>query len=396
MTGRNLGSDLKLLFLSAMGIFMVTVVIGILNGIDLVDFTRSTLLTHVHAGTLGWITLSVFGAAIWLFFGREAADERTASRIRWLSRFAVISVLLYVIVFYSDVGVLLPVVGTLVLLAIVVFLTLMLVQSRNITVTIPHATILAAMISLTIGAILGVLMGIGIATSDSSIIERTFLGHTSAMVIGYLILAGMGITEWRLAKPDFPATSDRLGIAQVLFPFVGGLTLILGAMYDIFALIVLNVPFMIVGVAIFLRRVGRRIGNALWVGSGSARLLGMSALFLVVNIGIIVYLIVNYADDFAAIPLGLVFAMNHVMFIGVLTNALFGLVGELHPERKGLYPFAEPLIFGGMNIGLVGFAFGLILDATILKVVFTPIMGLSIIAASVAFAVRLLSSPSPK
>ncbi|MEE9237694.1 MAG: hypothetical protein V3U52_07905, partial [Thermoplasmata archaeon] len=144
MTGRNLGSDLKLLFLSAMGIFMVTVVVGILNGIDLVDFTRSTLLTHVHAGTLGWITLSVFGAAIWLFFGREAADDRTASRIRWLSRFAVISVLLYVIVFYSDVGVLLPVVGTLVLLAIVVFLTLMLVQSRNITVTIPHATILAA------------------------------------------------------------------------------------------------------------------------------------------------------------------------------------------------------------------------------------------------------------
>ncbi|MCJ2531311.1 MAG: hypothetical protein LN413_03195, partial [Candidatus Thermoplasmatota archaeon] len=76
--------------------------------------------------------------------------------------------------------------------------------------------------------------------------------------------------------------------------------------------------------------------------------------------------------------------------------ALFGLVGELHPERKGLYPFAEPLIFGGMNIGLVGFAFGLILDATILKVVFTPIMGLSIIAASVAFAMRLLSSPPPK
>ncbi|MCJ2531226.1 MAG: hypothetical protein LN413_02755, partial [Candidatus Thermoplasmatota archaeon] len=287
MTGRNLGSDLKLLFLSAMGIFMVTVVIGILNGIDLVDFTRSTLLTHVHAGTLGWITLSVFGAAIWLFFGREATDDRTASRIRWLSRFAVISVLLYVIVFYSDVNVLLPVVGTLVLLAIVVFLTLMLVQSRNITVTIPHATILAAMISLTIGAILGVLMGIGIATSDPSIIARTFLGHTSAMVIGYLILAGMGITEWRLAKPHVPATSDRLGMAQVLFPFVGGLTLIVGAMYDIFTLIVLNVPFMIVGVAIFLRRVGRRVGNALWVGSGSARLLGMSALFLVVNIGII-------------------------------------------------------------------------------------------------------------
>jgi hypothetical protein len=84
------------------------------------------------------------------------------------------------------------------------------------------------------------------------------------------------------------------------------------------------------------------------------------------------------------------------MFIGVVTNALFGLMGELHPERKRLYPFAELLIFGGMNLGLVGFALGLTLDVTILKVVFTPIMGISIIAASAAFALRLLSFPPPR
>lgn len=36
--------------------------VGILNGLDLVEFDRKALLTHVHAGTLGWITLGFFAA----------------------------------------------------------------------------------------------------------------------------------------------------------------------------------------------------------------------------------------------------------------------------------------------------------------------------------------------
>ncbi|MFQ5874424.1 MAG: hypothetical protein ACE5JL_11575, partial [Dehalococcoidia bacterium] len=371
MAEQNLSSDVKLLFLSAMAIFMVTVVVGILNGTDLVEFTRSTLLTHVHAGTLGWITLSVFGAVIWLFLGREAADAAQASRIHWLTVYAILAVLLYVIAFYADIGEILPVVGSLVFVAIVAFLILAVVQSRKTTMTIPHVLILAAMINLTLGAIIGVLMGVGIALAEPRLLTvGAFIGHTSAMVIGYLILVGMAITEWRLVRPQVPASTDRLGLAQVIFPFVGGLTLIAGAIFDVFALIVLNVPFEIVGVAIYLVRIGRKIGHALWLGRGPAPLFGMSALFLVINIGVLVYLIVNYADRFEQIPLGLVFAMNHIMFIGVMTNALFGLVSELHPERQGVYPLAEWSIFGGMNVGLVGFAFGLVLDATILKILF--------------------------
>jgi hypothetical protein len=397
MPERSLVGSLKLLFLSALAIFMVTVVIGILNGMDLLTFTRSTLLTHVHAGTLGWITLSVFGAAIWLFVGREAQDATQASRIRWLSIFATLSVLLYVIAFYGDFREILPVFGSLVFLAILAFFALMVVQVRRITVTIPHALLLAAMINLIIGAIIGVLMGIGVALADPSLLSAGFfIGHTAAMVIGYLILVGMAITEWRLVAPTVPATSDRLGMAQVLLLFVGGLTLIIGAVFDIFALVVLNVPFEIAGVLIYLRRIGRRIGSALLAARGPASLFGMSALFLVVNIGILVYLIVTYADRIEAIPFGLLITLDHIMFIGVVTNALFGLMGELHPERKRLYPFAELLIFGGMNLGLVGFALGLTLDVTILKVVFTPIMGISIIAASAAFALRLLSFPPPR
>ncbi len=178
-------------------------------------------------------------------------------------------------------------------------------------------------------------------------------------------------------------------MAQVLLPFVGGLALIAGAILDIFPLIVLNVPFEIIAVLIYLRRVGRKIGLALRSGPGSARLFAMSSIFLVINIGILVYLIVSYADDFEKVPMGLVFAMDHVMFIGVMTNSLFGLIGEFIGERQRLYRFAEAVLLWGMNIGLVGFALGLFLEISILKILFTPLMGLAIIVGAVVFFLRL-------
>ncbi len=47
------GSQIRLLLQAAVAIFVFTVIVGILNGTDLVDFDRKTLLTHVHTGTLG-------------------------------------------------------------------------------------------------------------------------------------------------------------------------------------------------------------------------------------------------------------------------------------------------------------------------------------------------------
>ncbi len=48
-------SSSRNLFRAALVLFIITVVIGILNGIDVWDPPRNTLLTHVHAGTLGHI-----------------------------------------------------------------------------------------------------------------------------------------------------------------------------------------------------------------------------------------------------------------------------------------------------------------------------------------------------
>lgn len=70
MTNRAVPRDVVPLLFAAMAIFVLTVVMGILNGTDLVDLPHGASLAHVHSGTLGWITLSIFAAAAWIFGAR--------------------------------------------------------------------------------------------------------------------------------------------------------------------------------------------------------------------------------------------------------------------------------------------------------------------------------------
>ena len=63
----------RVLYLVAIAVFVVNIVIGILNGADAVEFDRNQILTHVHAGTVGWLTLVILAAATLLF---RATDRR--------------------------------------------------------------------------------------------------------------------------------------------------------------------------------------------------------------------------------------------------------------------------------------------------------------------------------
>jgi hypothetical protein len=52
---------------SAAAIFMYTIGVGILNGMDVWEPEHDLLMSHVHSGTLGWITLGVAGIAFLMF-----------------------------------------------------------------------------------------------------------------------------------------------------------------------------------------------------------------------------------------------------------------------------------------------------------------------------------------
>ncbi|MBI2237155.1 MAG: hypothetical protein HYU54_01335 [Actinobacteria bacterium] len=77
-----------------MFVFLLTVGIGILNGLDLIEFEHDTLMTHVHAGTLGWITLSVFAFTLWLMGQEESVLGRGSAVL------AAVSVPIYAVAFW--------------------------------------------------------------------------------------------------------------------------------------------------------------------------------------------------------------------------------------------------------------------------------------------------------
>jgi hypothetical protein len=74
---------------------------GLINGLHLVgQLSQDVLLTHVRAGTLGWITLSVFAVSLWLFGEGEALTQKSRS-VRTMSILAAVSVPLHVLAFLS-------------------------------------------------------------------------------------------------------------------------------------------------------------------------------------------------------------------------------------------------------------------------------------------------------
>ena len=122
----------------------------------------------------------------------------------------------------------------------------------------------------------------------------------------------------------------------------------------------------------------------------------MSAIFVVVNTALNVYLTVSIvtgridADRLPAVAGGVLLALDHSMFIGVMTNALFGLIGEVTGNGRKTWPWVDDILFWGMNIGLVGFLVALIFEIRYLEPIFTPIMGLSILLAIGVSIARLL------
>jgi len=378
-------SQIRFLLQSAMLIFAYTVVIGILNGTDIVDFSHKTLLTHVHTGTLGWITTSVFAAALWLFGGTPGTGWRD-SFARTLPLATVVAVVAYNIVFLTTTDVARPTVGGFMLLVIVGWVAWIFAEARTSVLSVPRLGILAAMTTLTIGGLLGVLLGVMLATGNDILPGDAYASHPATMVIGFLIPVGMALAEWNVRPELLETRATRAGWLQIGLPFIGGICVTLGLLADSAPLISISLPFEIIGVGIFVKR--------LWPG---LRLVDMSSalsgfvaaptiLWLVLNIVMFIYLIARFQGDFDNVREGLILALDHMMFIGVMSNSLFAQVRAASPGAK---PAAVKVLTYGMNIGLAGFILGLLADTAILKQLFTPIMGLAILHGIALFTMAL-------
>ena len=388
MDGHALRSPVDLLFKSALGIFLVTIVIGILNGLDVWDPTHEMILTHVHAGTLGWITLSVIGVAL-LMFGEGASDAETASTTR-MAQGIVAAVVLYVIAFATTTGIFRPIAGTLMLVAIVWAFIWVARRWSSTPRTVPVLALFLAMVSLVIGAILGVLLGLFIARGeipglDTETAANIGGAHPAAMLTGYLLLAGIAIAEWRLKRPPVMAADSKAGAGTAWALFIAGVLFNLAFILDIEQLIQIASMLQVIGVVVFVVRMWSELAPSAWNGAGVGVYAKLATVYLVIGVGLLVYVVQLFTSgqldpETGEGPIGVLIAFDHAMFLGVMTNALFaGLALGM------AYDATQRAVVWSVNVGLLGFLIGLVTDVAILKRIFTPIMGLALIAAVFVF-----------
>jgi hypothetical protein len=402
LAGARYSSEIRWLFQAGLLVFVLTVSIGILNGFHFLTLPRQVLLTHVHAGTLGWITLGVVATCLWLF-GEEGPMPASRRRIQRLSLLAAISVPVYVLAFLSGNLLARAIFGIPVLLAIVGVLIWLVSRLGSVRMTVPRLAVLAAIATLVVGSTIGVLVQLELASKSAFLPEGAIGGHVTAQVVGYLVLIGMAISEWRLKNT--PGLTWP-GIFQVGLLFLGGVLITIGALLNVQALLGAFIPAELAAVIIYCVRLGPQLRRVDWLAPTSDRHFGLVVPYLVLNLGLLIWLITGVVTKTYArielIPLWLIFAFDHTMFIGVMSNSLIGLIQQASRSAERFWPWAEQVVFWGMNGGMIGFVLTLATDQRQLEKLFTPIMGGSILVGIIAYSVRLqrlrsgpITTPTP-
>lgn len=402
----GLASAARIVFTAALLVFIITIIIGILNGIELWEPDHDSLIGHVHSGTLGWITLGVTGVAL-LVFSRDrevsAAEQQQATRLAWWMTGAI---LLYVLAFFLGTSVWAdriqrPIAGTLLLIVVVWFFFWLIGANRHYRSSSPaRLGLILSWISLIVGAVFGIVLGLFISNGEipglsDDVAGRVAEAHPPAMLAGYLVLAAFATVEWLLHSDK---TSTRNPTAQMWLLFAAG--------------IVLNVAFisgrdeelagpanllMIAAVFLLLWRSRRELMPSGWRGAGIGAFPRMAALGLVAALTlltILISMIIRETIDFDAMTEaqeGLILSFDHAMFIAVATNVLFGVLAAsvAQTDRTRM---ANRVLLWGVNIGFVGFAVGLITTNTALKAIFTPIMGLALLHGIAIYFLELRES----
>jgi hypothetical protein len=397
----------RIAFTSALLLFVVTIGIGILNGLDLYNPDHDTLITHVHAGTLGWITLATSGAALLMFASPSAAPQEV-KRAKTMAWAITIAIALYVLAFFAGDRIpgdrfQRPIFGTLLFVVVIWFAVwLFRANSRETSSSVARLGLLLAWISLLIGSVLGVALGVYTARGeipglDDETAAAVAEGHPPAMVIGFLILAAMAVLEWLFRRHSRWA-DDKLGAAQMWILFTAGTLANIGFLSRMEEELLGPANLlMIVGVVILVVRYRKELLPSGWKGSGTSAFAKVSSLFLVVYVilgTVLIAQVVSGSIDFDALTesqTGLLLAFDHTMFIGVMTNLLFGAI-VLGGFGRAAIGTVDKVVLWGVNLGIAGFIVGLLTVSPVMKRISTPIMGISLLIGIFAYLGEMRAS----
>jgi hypothetical protein len=396
-------TDTRSAFQYGLAIFTLTALLGLANATQLFGaLDRNTLLTHLHSGTLGWITMGVIGLTLWVF---GAADKNMAVRLSALSTAA------YVLAFWSGNFQLRATFGVTELL--VVYYWWWWAASRGMSeglgrIDIPKLSVVFGLTTLAIGSTLGVIVQVILGTGNSLPTSADLIGaHASAQTGGYLVLVAAGFIEWQLGGAGKRSTA---GVIQVALLFVGGLVLAFSLLLAqqlgpqaSQALPGIATLLTLVGTIMVAVRNGRALMRVSWT-SGAKRHLAIAVPWLVVAVilqALLVQQFIAAQGDVNKVSVGLLHSLDHSYFVALMTNVLFGSILIFLGSRLSAWPWADNVIFWGLNIGVASFIAVLLTagsgegaKAFANPVAFTaPIMGLSALLGIATLLQRLQDSP---
>ena len=385
-------------FQYGLAIFALTALIGLVNATKIIgNLDQNTLLTHLHSGTLGWITMGVFGIALALFARNGSAGPAVS-----LSALATAA---YVLAFWSGNFYARAIFGTVMLATI--FGWWAWVGYRSSTegfgkISNPKIAMLLGLTTLVIGSTVGVIIQIQLALNATTPQTGNLIGaHASAQVGGYLVLVATGIIEWYLIGER----RTTGGIVQSVLLFFAGMSLALGQLFDIQPLLLVTNVLQIIATVMVVIRLGPAILRTSWAAATGARYAAIVPLYLVIGVALIVALVqqvIAANGDISRVPQGLIHSLDHTFFVGVMTNTLFGAILFATADRARTWPWADPLIFWGLNLGVLSFTAVLVTVGSSTgaaafshPVAYTaPIMGLAALLGIVTFSLRLMEAPA--
>ena len=82
---RKVWNQVRIIFMGSAVLFSINIYFGFDNAFTSDLLPRAQALIHLHAGSIGWITLSLIGLAIWIFTGEREVSDSYVSRVRALT-----------------------------------------------------------------------------------------------------------------------------------------------------------------------------------------------------------------------------------------------------------------------------------------------------------------------
>jgi hypothetical protein len=237
-----------------------------------------------------------------------------------------------------------------------------------------------------------VLIQVSLAAGITIIPGDSVAAHASAMTFGYLVLAAMGLIEWRLLGTR---SLPMLGLVQVGVLFVGALlfsvTLMIGAVQAGGGI---NLLSSLIGAGAFAIRILPRALRTDWIAAAPIRHIAVASLWVVLAIVIFMDVVFQFVSGVDPDSLGpLLIAGDHATFIGVVTNVMLGLLAMLVLRASVRTSWIGQVMFWGVNLGLLVFAIGLILDSAEIKRIGAPVMGVVLLFSLAVLAWNAFREP---